>query len=122
MGGPGGIAAADDQKPAENDESGPRFAWKVTSIVIVVLTLLLNLILVGVIVVKRTSGNDLVNKAVLCIGMVDLIYAVFVSPFFIENYIDIHWFRASGIATSTSTSSPSTTYSCPSYSLPCPLT
>ena len=54
-GGTGGIAAADDQNPAEYDESGPRFAWKVTSIVIVVLTLLLNLILVGVIVVKVFS-------------------------------------------------------------------
>ena len=46
--------------------------------------------------VKRTSGNDLVNKAVLCIGIVDLIYAVFVSPFFIENYIDIHWNQTIG--------------------------
>ena len=46
--------------------------------------------------VKRTSGNDLVNKAVLCIGIVDPIYAVFVSPFFIENYIDIHWGQSIG--------------------------
>jgi len=90
--------AVDDSEydDSEYDESGPRFAWKITSIVIVVLTLLLNLILVGVIVVKRTSGNDLVNKAVLCIGMVDLIYAVFVSPFFVENYIDIHWGQSIG--------------------------
>ena len=60
-GGTGGIAAADDQNPAEYDESGPRFAWKVTSIVIVVLTLLLNLILVGVIVVKVFSIAVLLN-------------------------------------------------------------
>ena len=50
-----GAGGPDDQNPAEHDESGPRFAWKVTSIVIVVLTLLLNLILVGVIVVKVFS-------------------------------------------------------------------
>ena len=50
-----GAGGPDDQNPAEYDESGPRFAWKVTSIIIVVLTLLLNLILVGVIVVKVFS-------------------------------------------------------------------
>jgi len=90
----GGIAEVDDT--ADEDESGPRFAWKITSIIIVVLTLLLNLILVGVILVKRTSSNDLINKALLCVGLVDLLYGVFASPFFIENYIDIHWNQSLG--------------------------
>ena len=58
----GSIPDVDYESDEDNDESGPRFAWKVTSIIIVVLTLLLNLILIGVILVKKTSGNDLINK------------------------------------------------------------
>jgi len=80
----------------EESEEGPRFAWKITSIIIITLTLLLNIILVGVILFKRTFANDLINKALLCVGIVDLIYGVFVSPFFIENYIDINWNQGIG--------------------------
>ena len=34
--------------------------------------------------------------ALLCVGVVDLIYGVFASPFFIENYIDINWGQSIG--------------------------
>ena len=55
---PGDDQAADP----EEAEEGPRYAWKVVSVIIIVLILLLNLILVGIIVFKRTFGNDLINK------------------------------------------------------------
>ena len=87
---------ADEPEDPEEAEEGPRFAWKVVSIIIIVLTLLLNLILVGIILVKRTFGNDLINKALLTVGLADLVYGVFVSPFFVENYIDIHWGQSIG--------------------------
>ena len=45
----------------QEDEEGPRFAWKVVSCIIVALTLLLNIVVVGVIVVNR-NANSVVNK------------------------------------------------------------
>ena len=76
----GSIPIVDYESDEDNDESGPRFAWKVTSIIIVVLTLLLNLILIGVILVKKTSGNDLINKGKQTIFLI--------TPFIIKRQAD----------------------------------
>ena len=35
-------------------------------------------------------------SALLTLGIVDLIYGIFVSPFFIENYVDTDWEQGHG--------------------------
>ena len=45
----------------EDPEDSARYAWKVASWIIVVLTLICNLIIVGVIVINR-NANSVVNK------------------------------------------------------------
>jgi len=77
------------------DEEGARYSWKVASWIIVALTLILNIVIVGVIVVNR-NANSVVNKALLTLGIVDLIYGIFVSPFFIENYVNTDWEQGLG--------------------------
>jgi len=77
------------------DEESARYAWKVASWIIVALTLLLNLVIVVVIVINR-NANSVINKALLTLGIVDLIYGIFVSPFFIENYVDTDWEQGHG--------------------------
>lgn len=77
------------------DEESARYAWKVVSWIIVALTLVLNLVIVAVIVINR-NANSVINKALLTLGIIDLIYGVFVSPFFIENYVDTDWEQSLG--------------------------
>ena len=56
------MSEEDNTMPGDpEDEEGPRFAWKVVSCIIVALTLLLNIVIVGVIVVNR-NANSVVNK------------------------------------------------------------
>ena len=55
---PGEVAVLEEE---EVDEEGARYSWKVASWIIVALTLLLNIVIVGVIVVNR-NANSVVNK------------------------------------------------------------
>ena len=54
---PGEVALAEE----EVDEEGARYSWKVASWIIVALTLILNIVIVGVIIVNR-NANSVVNK------------------------------------------------------------
>ena len=54
---PGEVALAEE----EVDEEGARYSWKVASWIIVALTLILNIVIVGVIMVNR-NANSVVNK------------------------------------------------------------
>ena len=54
---PGEVAVVEE----EVDEEGARYSWKVASWIIVALTLILNIVIVGVIVVNR-NANSVVNK------------------------------------------------------------
>ena len=54
---PGEVAVAEE----EVDEEGARYSWKVASWIIVALTLILNIVIVGVIMVNR-NANSVVNK------------------------------------------------------------
>jgi hypothetical protein len=39
----------------------------------------------------RHFSNLIQFSAILFIAFFDLLYGMFVSPFFVENYIDVHW-------------------------------
>ena len=59
---PGGTnAQGSGEAPEEADEEGPRYAWKVASWIVVALTLIMNIIIVGVIIINR-NANSVVNK------------------------------------------------------------
>ena len=54
-------ASPSNTEASEESEDDARYAWKVASWIIVVLTLILNLVIVGVIVINR-NANSVVNK------------------------------------------------------------
>lgn len=74
----------------EEDDLSARKAWAIVSWIILVLTLVLNLVVIGILLVRRNAYN-VVNKAILTVAIVDLLYGMFVSPFFVENYIQLRW-------------------------------
>ncbi len=94
----------------DDDEEGQRTVWQILSWIAVVLTIVLNLALVGILIFRK-NVHTAVNKGksalrrvctdsaliialssvILTIGVVDLLYGVLVSPFFIENYVHLHW-------------------------------
>jgi hypothetical protein len=74
----------------KEDDSGTRNVWAVLTWVILVLTLVLNLVLIGILVVKRNLYS-LINKLIVIVAIADLLYGCLVSPFFVENYIRINW-------------------------------
>ena len=78
-----------------DDESGPRTAWEIASWIILVLTLILNVILVGILLVRRNAFT-VINKAILTVGILDILYGIFVSPFFVENYVHNDWGQSEG--------------------------
>ena len=57
----GGAAVTEAAPYDPSEEDGPRYAWKVTSWIIVALTLILNLVIVIVIVINR-NANSVINK------------------------------------------------------------
>jgi hypothetical protein len=79
----------------EDDDGGTRTTWEILSWIVVVLTIVLNLVVIGVLLVRR-NAYTVVNRAILTLGLVDLLYGVFVSPFFVENYIHLHWDQSQG--------------------------
>jgi hypothetical protein len=82
----------DNEPPVyeEEDDSGKRKVWEVLSWIVLVFTLVLNLLLVGILLVRRNAFS-VINKAIFTLGFVDLLYGIFVSPFFVENYVKLHW-------------------------------
>merc|ERR1712076_56267 len=72
--------------PAPYDESGARWTWEVLTWIILALTILLNLTLMAILVIKRNL-NSITNKMIFTVAVSDLAYGCLVSPFFVENYV-----------------------------------
>jgi len=79
----------------EEVEMERRYAWQVTSWILMSLTLVLNLVVIFVLLYRQNAYN-VVNKAILTLALVDLMYGVFVSPFYVENYVKIYWNQSMG--------------------------
>jgi len=74
----------------EYDETFTRDTWAILTWIVVGLTILLNLILLGVLVIKR-NVHSIANKLIFAVALSDLIYGCMVSPFFVENYVRLNW-------------------------------
>lgn len=74
----------------KGDEGGTRDTWAILTWVILVLTLVLNLVLICILVIKRNLYS-LINKLILIVAGVDLLYGCLVTPFFVENYVRNMW-------------------------------
>jgi len=74
----------------EYDETFTRDVWAILTRIVVGLTILLNLILLGVLVIKR-NVHSIANKLIFAVALSDLIYGCMVSPFFVENYVRLNW-------------------------------
>merc|ERR1712203_279242 len=74
----------------EYDETSVRDAWAILTWITVGLTIVLNLILLGVLVIKRNL-HSIANKLIFCVALSDLVYGCMVSPFFVENYVRLNW-------------------------------
>lgn len=72
------------------DETGTRWTWEVLTWIILGLSLLLNLILIGLLVFRRNL-HSLINKLILTVAISDLVYTCLVAPFFVENYVHLNW-------------------------------
>jgi len=83
-----------DAPPEEYDETGTRNTWAVLTWIMLALTILLNLVLIGILVVKRNL-RSITNKMIATVAVVDLLYGCFVSPFFVENYVKNNWEQSS---------------------------
>ena len=57
----GGVSTTETVPFDPSEEEDARYAWEVVSWIIVALTLILNLVIVGVIVVNR-NANSVINK------------------------------------------------------------
>lgn len=74
----------------EYDETGTRNTWAILTWIILALTLLLNLALLGILLVKRNL-HSITNKMIFTVALSDLLYGCFVSPFLVENYVRNNW-------------------------------
>jgi len=87
----------EDASPEEEtepvDESGYRSTWEILTWIIIALTIILNLILIGILVLRRNL-HSIVNKIIFVVAISDLIYGCIVSPFFVENYVRFNWARS----------------------------
>ena len=95
------------------DESGTRNTWEILTWIIIALTILLNLALVAILVLRRNL-HSIVNKSepwvgrgkvtlqvtcylfsvIFVVAVSDLLYGCIVSPFFVENYVRFNWARS----------------------------
>merc|ERR1719500_1128658 len=82
------------EEEEEYDETGTRNTWAVLTWIMLALTILLNLVLIGILVVKRNL-RSITNKMIATVAVVDLLYGCFVSPFFVENYVNNNWEQSS---------------------------
>jgi len=72
------------------DETGARNTWEILTWIFIALTIILNLLLIAILIVRRNT-NSIVNKIILSVAISDLLYGCIVSPFFVENYIRLSW-------------------------------
>jgi len=72
------------------DETGTRDTWAVLTWIGVGVTILLNLVLIGILVFRRNT-KSITNKLILTVALSDLLYGCLVSPFFVENYARHNW-------------------------------
>jgi len=72
------------------DETGPRNIWEIITWIFIAFTLILNLVLVAILILRRNL-NSIVNKIIFAVAISDLAYGCFVSPFFVENYVRFSW-------------------------------
>jgi len=79
-----------DYNDEPEDDISARYAWEITSWVLMSLTLVLNLAVILILLVRQ-NAYSVINKAILTLAIVDLLYGVFVSPFFVENYVNLQW-------------------------------
>ena len=104
-----------DEGSAEEpvDETGYRNTWEILTWIIIALTIILNLILIGILVLRRNL-RSIINKSekkstrtgilnlnkynfvsvIFVVAISDLIYGCIVSPFFVENYVKLDWERS----------------------------
>eukprot|EP00092_Neocalanus_flemingeri_P008810 GFUD01009483.1.p1 GENE.GFUD01009483.1~~GFUD01009483.1.p1 ORF type:complete len:312 (+),score=53.20 GFUD01009483.1:247-1182(+) len=74
----------------EYDETGTRNAWAILTWIVVAVTIILNLVLICILVLKRNL-HSIANKLIFSVAISDLIYGCMVSPFFVENYARLNW-------------------------------
>jgi len=77
----------------EYDEGPTRDTWAILTWIVLALTILLNLILIAVLVIKRNL-HSIVNKLIITVAISDILYGCIVSPFFVENYVRLNWERS----------------------------
>jgi len=75
---------------ADEEESNLREIWRISTYVITAFTLLLNLIILVLVIAKRSFKSE-ANFAILLIGLADLGYGSIVLPFMVDNYINNDW-------------------------------
>jgi len=87
-----GSSAVDEGSGALDEDSvaDARYTWEILNWIVVALTILLNLVLIGILVIKRNL-HTIANKLIISVAISDLIYACVVSPFFVENYVHLNW-------------------------------
>jgi len=78
------------QEEEKYDETGTRLTWEILTWIILGLTLILNLILLLILIVKRNL-NSITNKLIFVVAISDILYGCLVSPFFVENYVRNNW-------------------------------
>jgi len=74
----------------ENGETSHRNTWAVLTWIILGLTILLNLVLILILLVKRNL-RSITNKLIFVVAISDLLYGCLISPFFVENYVWNNW-------------------------------
>jgi len=84
-----------DQEVEVYDETGVRDTWAVLTWVVLALSIILNLTLITLLIIKRNL-HSIINKLILTVAVADLLYACIVSPFFVENYVRLNWDQSLG--------------------------
>jgi len=74
---------------AEEDDS--RQGWRIGTYVIIACILLFNLVLIGLLIYRRRDLRRVSKTTILGVAVSDLLFGVFVAPFFVQNYVDNLW-------------------------------
>lgn len=74
----------------EYDEGPTRNTWAILTWIVLAVTLILNLVLILILIVKRNL-RSITNKMICVVAVSDLLYGCLVSPFFVENYVWNDW-------------------------------
>jgi len=73
----------------ESEEDNGRYTWKISTYTITGLSILINLILLLVLVVKKKHISG--KTAIMTMSAADLLYGMCVLPFFVDNFVDNLW-------------------------------